>query len=317
MSYLLSGSFAYDEILMHDGHFHSRILPEAVNNLNVYFGIKDYKTEFGGTAGNISYNAGLLNEDVTLCASVGNDFHSYEMHLIKNGLSSSTLTKYENDITAHFWIMTDESNNQITCGKAGAMKSPPVIPNNAYNLKLWHIAPDSTTTIAIMVKEAIKNNIDYFLDPGQALPLLLEGHIENIYPFEKMVENAKGLFVNEYESKLLQDKFKKPLEEFFNKKKLFIVETLGSKGLNIHTKDGQIFVPVAKPERIVDPTGCGDALRAGFLYAYSRGLSLKKCAELGSIMGSFAIENSGGQNHKPTKEEISARLSYTYDWTIT
>jgi adenosine kinase len=317
MSYLLSGSFAYDEILMHDGHFHSRILPEAVNNLNVYFGIKEYKTEFGGTAGNISYNAALLQDNVTLCGSVGNDFENYENHLRNNGISAKTLTKHENDITAHFWIMTDESNNQITCGKSGAMKFRPNLPTNAYRLKLWHIAPDSTMTIAYVVKEAVENGIDYFLDPGQALPLLLEGQVESIYPFKEMVENAKGLFVNEYESKLLQDKFKKPLESFLNSKKSFIVETLGSKGLNVYTQDGKIFIPVAKAEKIVDPTGCGDALRAGFLYAYSRGLSLKKCAELGSIMGSFAIENSGGQNHKPTKEEISKRLRNTYDWTIT
>lgn len=317
MRYLLSGSFAYDDILMHDGHFHSRILPEAVNNLNVYFGIKEYKTEFGGTAGNIAYNAGLLSDDVTLCASVGNDFQSYENHLKKFGISSSTLTKHENDITAHFWITTDESNNQITFGKSGAMKFIPVLPANAYDLKLWHLAPMSVGVIAHLAKEAVKNNIDYFLDPGQALPSFLEGEAESIFSFEEMVEKAKGLFLNEYESKLLQDKFKKPLEHFLNGKKLFIVETLGSKGLNIHTQDGKIFVPVAKPEKIVDPTGCGDALRAGFLYAYARGLSLKKCAELGSIMGSFAIENSGGQNHQPTKEEIATRLRYTYDWSLT
>ncbi len=316
MSYLLTGSFAYDEILMHNGHFHSRILPEAVNNLNVYFGIKDYKREFGGCAGNISYNAALLKDDVTLCASVGNDFHSYEDHLNKCGMSSTSLTKHENDITAHFWIMTDESNNQITSGKAGAMNLIPKLPSNINELNLWHIAPMSTGVIAYMAKEAIKRNVDYFLDPGQALPSLLEGDAESIYPFKEMLDNAKGIFVNEYESKLLQDKFKKPLESFLNSKKVFIVETLGSKGLNIHTHDGKFFVPVAKPAKITDPTGCGDALRAGFLYAYSRGLSLKKCAELGSIMGSFAIESSGGQNHKPTKEEISQRLMYTYDWPI-
>jgi adenosine kinase len=316
MSYLLSGSFAYDTILMHDGHFHARILPESVAHLNVAFGIRESKTEFGGTAGNIAYNAALLKDKILLCGSIGRDFQKYEEHMEEHGIPYQTLTKHSDYDTAHIWILTDKSNNQISSFMSGAMKRRPNIPAEAYNLKLWHLAPDSSLTSAFMAKEAIKHNIDYFLDPGQCLPSFLEGDAESILPFEQMVDNACGLFVNEYESQLLQDKFKRSLNSLLNDKKKFIIETLGSKGLYIYTHDEKIHIPVGNPTRVLDPTGCGDAFRAGFLYGNSRKLSLKRCAELGTIMASFAIENYGGQNHRPTKEAISRRLKGTFGWEL-
>lgn len=316
MSYLLSGSFAYDTILLHEGHFHARILPESLARLNVSFGIKESKTEFGGTGGNIAYNASLLKDKIVLCGSVGKDFNEYEKHMKKNSVPYETLTKHEDINTAHIWILTDKSNNQISGVMSGAMKRTPLIPDVAYKLNLWHLAPDSSMNTAFMAKEAIKHNINYFLDPGQCLPSFLEGDSDSVIPFKNIVENSIGLFVNEYESQLLQDGFKKSLNSLLNYKKLFIVETLGSKGVNIYTHGDSIHVPVAKPECILDPTGCGDSFRAGFLYGFSRSMDLKNCAELGTIMASFVIENYGGQNHNPTKDEISKRLKNTFGWEL-
>lgn len=316
MTYLLSGSLAYDSILLHEGHFHARIFPESLSRLNVAFGVDEDRMEFGGTGGNIAYNASLLEENIMLCSSVGHDFHTYQQHLEKCGISTQYLTHHDNTSTAHAWVLTDKGNNQITGFKLGAMKHTPNIPPKAYQLKLWHLAPDSAKTTAVLAKEAINNNIDYFLDPGQTLPGFLEGKIESIIPFEEMIQNAKGLFVNEYESHLLQDKIKKPLTDFFQKNLLFIIETLGSKGLIIHTKAGKISIPVAKANKIVDPTGCGDAFRAGFIFGYTKNWDLKFCAELGAVMASFVIENYGGQNHKPSYQKISDRLNDTFGWKL-
>jgi len=316
MNYLLSGSFAYDTILLHKGHFHTRILPESISRLNVSFGIDQSKQEFGGTAGNIAYNASLLHSSVLLCSSVGKDFERYGLHLEENNIPYNSLTHFNNLHTAHSWILTDQSNNQITGFHKGAMDYTPTIPKEAYSLPIWHLAPDLSETTAYLAKTAIKNKIKYFLDPGQSLPSFLEGDSEHIIPFESIVFNSAGMFVNEYESQLLQDKFKKPLKDFFQGNIEFIVETLGSKGLILHTRNNEVLIPIAKTNIICDPTGCGDAFRAGFLYGYINKMDLKSCSELGAVMGSFAIECFGGQNHKPTIKEISARLFNNFEWQL-
>ncbi|NCP98235.1 carbohydrate kinase family protein [archaeon] len=316
MKYLLSGSFAYDTILLHKGHFHARILPESLSRLNVSFGIDDSKHEFGGTCGNIAYNSSLLKEDVLLCSSVGNDFDVYRKHLEKNGISTDTLTVQNNLPTAHAWILTDQTNNQITGFQLGAMNIKPQLPNNAMEMSLWHLAPDNSLTTAFLAKIAKQNNVEYFLDPGQSLPSFLEGDADSVFSFDEMIKNATGVFVNEYESQLIQDKLKISLRDLVSSGNKFLIETLGSNGLNLHTKDNVVFIPVAKASKITDPTGCGDAFRAGFLYGYSRGMELKNCAEIGAVMGSFAVESSGGQNHTPTILDISNRLKDSFQWEL-
>lgn len=309
--YLLSGSFAYDTILLHKGQFHARILPEALSRLNVAFGIDSVKDEFGGTGGNIAYNAALLKQSPILCSSVGdNDFKRYAKHLIKNGLNPETLNQVEDQNTAHAWILTDSENNQITGFSTGAMKKKPKLPETLPDL--WHLAPDSVGNTAWLAKLATAKNKKYYFDPGQAMPAFLEGQANSIWSLENIIKNSAGIFANEYEYQLMQEKLKRDLKELLTDKTDFIVQTLGSKGLILHTKEESVHIDVAKPTRIIDPTGCGDALRAGFIYGVTNGWDLKRSAQLGSTMGSFAIEESGGQNHKPTFEEIMNRFEASY-----
>ena len=313
MNYLLSGSFAYDTILLHKGKFHARILPEEISRLNVAFGIDSVKDEFGGTAGNIAYNASLLGNSPLLCASVGdNDFKRYSKHLVANGLNPETLNHVEDQNTAHAWILTDSENNQITGFSTGAMKNRPKIPDILP--ELWHLAPDSVGNTAWLAKMAVKEDIKYYFDPGQAMPAFLEGSADSIYTLSDIVKNSAGIFVNEYEYQLMEQSIKIDLKTLLTERTEFIVQTLGSKGLTLHTKEGSTHINVAKPDKIVDPTGCGDAFRAGFLYGVTNGWSLLKCAQLGSTMGSFAIEESGGQNHKPTFEAIMQRLESNFNF---
>lgn len=301
MNYLLSGSFAYDTILLHKGKFHARILPEEISRLNVAFGIDSVKDEFGGTAGNIAYNASLLGNSPLLCASVGdNDFKRYSKHLVANGLNPETLNHVEDQNTAHAWILTDSENNQITGFSTGAMKRRPKMPDILP--ELWHLAPDSVGNTAWLAKMAVKEDIKYYFDPGQDMPAFLESSADSIYTLSDIVKNSAGIFVNEYEYQLMEQSLKIDLKTLLTERTKFIVQTLGSNHIN-----------VAKPDKIVDPTGCGDAFRAGFLYGVTNGWALLKCAQLGSTMGSFAIEESGGQNHKPTFETIMQRLESNFN----
>lgn len=311
--YLLSGSVAYDTILIHKGEFHERIMPESLKRINVSFGIDSHKTEYGGTGGNIAYNAALLKQNPMLVSSVGNDAGDYIEHLKDKGIDTNYLTIINHEPTAHVWIPTDAGNSQFAFFAAGAMKYKPALP--AITPDLWHLSPESQVTTAALAKEAIAQGKQYFFDPGQALPGFLEGIAESVMPLKDMILQAKGLFVNEYEAELLCLKTGVSLENLVKDSNRFVVKTKGGDGVELITAQGVVSLPVARANAITDPTGCGDAFRAGFLSSYTQGKSLVESVELGAVMGSFAVETSGGQNHHPTLEEINRRLIESYPKT--
>lgn len=304
--YLLSGSFAYDTILRHDGLFQSSILPDALSRLSVSFDIGASRTEFGGTGGNIAYTAALLRQYPCLVGSVGHDAEKYLHHLGNQGHVLSTLTRNTDIPTAHAWISSDAADNQMTFFHMGAMNASPDVPDLVP--ALWHLAPENPLTTAALAKRAITSGIDYFFDPGQVTPAFVSGQASGILPLEDMLYQAKGIFVNDYEAGLLCSKTGKPLSHWIAEEGQFIVHTRGGEGLDLYVMGYKESLPVAPAERIVDPTGCGDALRAGFLFGYTQGWSLRDCALLGAVMGSFAIEQVGGQKHKPTLGAIAGRL---------
>lgn len=324
--YLLSGSFAYDTILKHEGYLETSILPESIAKLNVSFGIDNVQDEYGGTGGNIAYNASLLQQNPLLVGSLGSkDSHEYLNKLSSYGLDGNSLTIIEGVSCPHAWILTDKNSNQITSFSSGSMKYSPKIPDNTP--EIWHLAPENPLTIAKLIVEAsiqTQHNVDgpvpivkkVFFDPGQMLPYFLEGMTNSILPLNKILENSSALFLNEYEAQLLTNHYKTDLTALVSKYDLLIVNTLGKDGVNIYTKNGVEHVGVAKTNAIVDPTGCGDAFRAGFLYGYIKNMSLKYCAQVGATMGSFAIEKHGGQNHQPTIEDINNRLFDSFGVTL-
>lgn len=305
--YLLSGSFSYDTILTHDGHFHSRILPASLDKLNVSFGVESSDIEFGGTAGNIAYNASLLNEFPLLVGCLGgNDGDRYLRRLEHLGLDGSTLTCVLGKKTAQAFIMTDNNNNQITGFDKGALSCMPGVP--AWTPHLWHLAPDLATTTATLAVMAIENNKKFLFDPGQALPAFLEGDTRNILPLDILLREAAGIFLNEYETSMLIAATGKPLHHWI-KDDQFLVSTRGGAGMTLFDKHGETHVDVVTPYAVIDPTGCGDAVRAGFLYGYLREWELNDCARFGAVMGSLAIEDVGGQRHRPDEREIAKRFA--------
>lgn len=311
-TYLLSGSFAYDTIMHHPAPFQNSILPEAVSRLNVCFDIGDVKNEFGGSGGNIAYNASLLGQSPLLVGCLGGDSSAYVTWLEQNALNSETLTRIPSESCCHAWITCDSGGNQITAFSRGVMLQPPQIPTESPDV--WHLAPEYPLNTALLARVARMQGKKYFFDPGQALPDFISGMADSVMKLPDLLRGATGIFLNDYEAELLMATTGHPLEHWLEAPGHFVLRTRGSNGVELKVLRAGGFVEtissgVAPAAAILDPTGCGDALRAGFLMGYTTGQDLASCVALGVVMGSFAIEAHGGQKHVPTREAIYARLT--------
>ena len=298
MSILICGSLAYDTIMVFQDQFKNHILPDKIHALSVAFYVPELRREFGGTAGNIAYNLQLLDDNPLIMATVGDDFSPYSSWLKQNGLADTHIKLIPNSYTAQAFITTDTDDNQITAFHPGAMvESHQNSVKDANQVKLAIIAPDGREGMFQHARECHEAGIPFMFDPGQGLPMF---NGEELLHF---IEMADYLAVNDYESQIIQDKTGLTLSELAAKVKALIV-TLGGNGSHIYA-DGQRFdIPSVKAEKIVDPTGCGDAYRAGLLYGISRGWDWLTCGRLASTMGAIKIASRGGQNHKPSREEI-------------
>jgi len=298
MQTLICGSLAFDTIMVFPDKFKHHILPEKIHMLNVAFLVPEMRKEFGGTAGNIAYNLRLLEDNPLIMATVGDDFGAYAAWLDSNNISSAHIKKIPNSFTAQAFITTDLDDNQITAFHPGAMnESYQNSVSDTKEVSLAIIAPDGRDGMFKHAKECFDAGIPFLFDPGQGLPMF---NGEELLGF---IEMADYLAVNDYEAQMLQEKTGLNLESLASKVKAMIV-TLGANGSHIYA-DGQRFdIPPVKADEVVDPTGCGDAYRAGLLYGISRGWDWPTCGRLASVMGAIKIASRGGQNHKPSKEEI-------------
>lgn len=298
MQTLICGSLAYDTIMVFQDQFKNHILPDQIHKLSVAFYVPELRREFGGTAGNIAYNLQLLDGKPLIMATVGEDFAPYMAWLNKNNLNTRHIKEIANSFTAQAYITTDLDDNQITAFHPGAMvESHQNSVKVTSNVALAIIAPDGRDGMFQHAKECFDAGIPFIFDPGQGLPMF---NGEELMHF---IEMATYLAVNDYESQVIQEKTGLSLEQLASKVKALIV-TLGGLGSHIYA-DGQRFeIPCVKAEKIVDPTGCGDAYRAGLLYGIAHGWDWPTCGRLASTMGAIKIASRGGQNHKPTREEI-------------
>ena len=300
MSILICGSLAFDTIMVFQDQFKNHILPDKIHALSVAFYVPEMRREFGGTAGNIAYNLQLLEGNPLIMATVGEDFGTYTAWLNKNQLNTAHIKTIEGSFTAQAFITTDMDDNQITAFHPGAMvESHQNRVSDAQNVQIAIIAPDGRDGMFAHAKECFDAKIPFMFDPGQGLPMF---NGEELMHF---IEMADYLAVNDYESQIIQDKTGLTLEQLATKVKALIV-TLGGSGSQIYA-DGQRFdIPCVKALEVVDPTGCGDAYRAGLLYGMSKGWDWQTCGRLAATMGAIKIESRGGQNHKPTRAEIEA-----------
>jgi len=302
MQTLICGSLAYDTIMVFPDRFKNHILPEKIHMLSVAFLVPEMRKEWGGTAGNIAYNLKLLGGEPMIMATVGEDFSPYASRLDRLGISRHCIREIPNTFTAQAFITTDLDDNQITAFHPGAMNfSHMNHVADAAGTRYGIIAPDGREGMLQHAQEFLQAGIPYLFDPGQGLPMLTGEEILNF------LAGASYFAVNDYEAELLVEKTQKSLAELASHVDTAIV-TRGAEGSTIYTEGSEISIPPVKPEAIVDPTGCGDAYRAGILFGLSQGWSWEKTGRLASLMGSIKIASRGGQNHAPSHAELQAKF---------
>ena len=303
---LVTGSIAYDTIMVFPDRFKNHLLADQLHILNVCFLTPDMRREFGGTAGNIGYNLKLLGEAPLVMATVGEDIGPYLERLQRLGIDASLLKKMPGQFTAQAFITTDLDDNQITAFHPGAMNSS---HENHVRRELGAgvaiIGPDGKQGMQQHARECAELGVPFMFDPGQGLPMFSGTEID------ELLSRATYVAVNDYEGKMLEGKTGRKLEELAPRVKALVV-TLGAQGSLIFADGKRHEIASAKADKVVDPTGCGDAYRAGLLYGIARGWDWTNSGKLASVMGAIKISHRGAQNHTTGREEIEARFKRAF-----
>ena len=297
---LICGSMAWDTIMVFEDEFKNHILPDKVHMLNVSFLVPQMRREFGGCAGNIAYNLKLLGGEPVPMATVGQDFEPYRQWFEGLGIPLEHVREVRKAFTAQAFITTDRDNNQITAFHPGAMAfSEQNHVADAAGIELGIIAPDGREGMLEHARELGAAGIPFIFDPGQALPLF------NGEEFRAFIEAADYVAANSYEASLLSERTGWSESDIASKVKAYIV-TRGADGSVIHAGGKVYEIPAAKPVAVVDPTGCGDAYRAGLIHGILRGLDWPTTGRIASLLGALKIAQAGTQNHKFTPAEFMA-----------
>ena len=300
MSTLICGSIAYDTIMVFKDQFKNHILPDKLHILNVAFLVPDLRREFGGCAGNIAYNLQMLGGDPLIMATVGDDHAPYTARLDKLGLARTHVREVSDTFTAQAFITTDLDDNQIIAFHPGAMNfAHQNHVGDAKGVTLGIVSPDGRDGMIQHAREFHAAGIPFIFDPGQGLPMFNGEDLMNF------INIASYVTVNDYEAHLLQERTGKTVEQLATQVKALIV-TLGGKGSEIYTGGKKLDIPSVKPEAVLDPTGCGDAFRAGLLYGITNGMDWAVTGRLASLIGALKIAQRGPQNHAFTRDSIAA-----------
>ena len=303
---LICGSVAFDTIMVFEDRFKNHILPDKIHMLNVSFLVPQMRREYGGCAGNIAYNLKLLGDVGYPMATVGRDFGLYADWMRKTGVPADYVQVIESEHTAQGFVTTDLDNNQIWAFHPGAMQKSHLntVPVRS-DIAIGIVAPDGRDGMIQHANQFSEAGIPFIFDPGQGLPMY-DGK-----DLKRFVEQATWVAVNDYEWQMIQQKTGWTESDVTQLTEALIV-TRGPEGSVIHTKGGPIEIPCAKPEAVVDPTGCGDAYRAGLIHGLLHGLDWKATGRIASLMGAIKIEALGTQNHKFTPAEFKQRLATAF-----
>jgi adenosine kinase len=310
MRTLICGSIAYDTIMVFRDRFKNHILPDQLHILNVAFLVPDMRREFGGCAGNIAYTLQMLGGDPLIMATVGDDYQPYAYRLDKLQLSQRHIRKIPDTFTAQAFITTDLDDNQITAFHPGAMNhSHANHVEDAQDVGLGIIAPDGREGMLQHAREFHAAGIPFIFDPGQGLPMF---NGDELLDFVRM---AQYVTVNDYEAQLLQERTGRKIEDLAKLVKALVV-TMGANGSLIYADAERIEIPCVRAGEVVDPTGCGDAFRAGLLYGIAAGMDWGLTGRLASLLGAVKIARRGGQNHEFTLDEIAQRFRENFGSSI-
>jgi adenosine kinase len=303
MNIITSGSLAYDRIMDFPGYFSAHILPEKIHVLNVSFTVNSLTEKFGGTAGNIAYALSLLGENPIILATIGRDYQRYFEWLSKNNIAYDNITIIEEELTAGAYITTDRADNQITGFNPGAMKHPSSFDFDMINPKesIAIIAPGNLEDMMNYSLTCKTKGIDYIFDPGQSLPMWESQDLI------QCIEGSKIMVSNDYELEMINSKTGLDNNRLLGRTNS-IITTLGEMGSLVCTSDYEITIPAIKPEEVVDPTGAGDAFRAGLIKGLIQGRNIEQSAIMGSVCASFAVECYGTQDYHFSLMDFEERL---------
>ncbi len=298
MSVLITGSMAYDTIMVFQDRFKEHILPDQVHILNVAFLVPELRREFGGCAGNIAYNLKLLGGDPLIMATVGQDFSPYAKWLDECGINQDEIWGIENAYTAQAFITTDLDDNQITAFHPGAMSfsHQNAIPVDK-GIELGTVSPDGKDGMMIHAKQFADAGIPFIFDPGQGMPMFSGDELLDI------LKLARWVTLNDYEARLMEEKTGLTSQQLTEYVDAAII-TRGSQGSTIFIKDGVVDIPPVAAKQVTDPTGCGDAYRAGLLYGMQNHLDWDTTGRIASLIGAIKVASAGTQNHRFTMDEF-------------
>ncbi len=302
MNIYISGSLAYDRIMDFPGFFSDHILPDKIHILNVCFTVNGMQEKYGGTAGNISYSLRLLGEKPTILATIGKDYANYFQWLEINDIGTEGIKIVPEEFTAGAYITTDKADNQITGFNPGAMKHRSDFEFPGGNLKaLGLIAPGNLGDMMEYARYYKANGIDCICDPGQSL---------TAWDGKDLIEWIKGsamLISNDYELELISKMTGRNKEELLGLTKT-IITTIGENGSVISTAEREAKIPAAKAGDVLDPTGAGDAYRAGLLKGLVTGRDIETATRIGAVAATYAIEKYGTQEHHFNYDEFRKRF---------
>ncbi len=292
MRALICGSIAYDNIMVFEDRFKNHILPDKVHMLSVVFLVPEMRRELGGCAGNIAFNLALLGGDPLPMATVGNDFGPYGEWMDRCGIDRRHVSVIDSEFTAQAFITTDLDANQITAFHPGAMNhAHRNRVGDAEDVSIGIVAPDGREGMLAHAAQFAEAGIPFIFDPGQGLPMF------NREELLRFIDQATWLAVNDYEWELVHRLTGYAPEDAARRLDALIV-TRGARGSEIHSGGRRVEIPAARARRAVDPTGCGDAYRAGLLFGLARGLDWESTGRLASLLGAIKVEHHGTQRHR-------------------
>lgn len=303
---VVCGSIAFDTIAVFEGHFKDHILPDSIHALSVSFFVPSMHKEYGGCAGNIAYNLRLLGGAPVPVGTVGADAADYLGYMGDLGIDTRYVRVIDDMFTPQCFITTDLDNNQIASFHPGAMTRS--AENDLTGVKAaWGIvAPDAKEGMFAHARRLKDSGIPFIFDLGQAMPLF------NGDDLSEMLEMAQILTANEYEAEVVAQRTGISMAEW-SRRLHAVVVTRGAQGSSLFEAGNETHIAPVKVSDVVDPTGCGDAHRAGLLYGLSEGWSLQQACGLANVMGAIKISSRGPQNHRPSREDIQALLKQHYN----
>jgi adenosine kinase len=310
MSALITGSMAFDTIMVFQDQFKNHILPDQVHILNVSFLVPEMRRNFGGCAGNIAFNLQLLGGEGLPMATVGQDFGPYADWLDNHGIRRDGLREIADAYTAQAYITTDQDDNQITAFHPGAMNfAHENRVTDVEGVRLGMVSPDGRQGMIEHAEQFAAAGIPFIFDPGQGMPLF-DGD-----DLSRFADQATWMAFNDYEAKLMQERTGLSPQQLARKAEAVIV-TRGGEGSTIYTRDREYDIPLAPANQLVDPTGCGDAYRGGVIYGLQNDLDWEVTGRIASLLGSIKIEHAGTQNHALSRADFDARFHETFGFAL-